>query len=141
MHWNRLYGKKGLLQFQAVFASDTALGTIEALRALINNNHAKPILAVLKYFTKLGLGLLSFAQPGFTLAIDFINNQSSRNAILAMNEYITKSGGKIYLAKDLLLTEQQFRQQYPEHEKFERLLTQFKSSMSSNLSKRLSITR
>lgn len=139
LHWNRLYGKKGLLQFQAVFDTSTALITLKQLLQIIKNSEATPTLAVLKYFTKSGCGLLSFTQPGFTLAVDFINNQHAVEAIRAMNDYITLSRGKIYLAKDLLLTREQFTRQYPNHEKFSNLLTHYKSPMRSDLSHRLGI--
>ncbi len=140
-HWNRLYGKNGLLQFQAVVNIDIGLIALSELLAIIRSQQATPTLAVLKYFTKAGAGLLSFAQPGFTLAIDFINNPQAQKAIAMMNEWITNAKGKIYLAKDLLLTKEQFAQQYPNHKQFSQLLSQYESTMSSNLSKRLGITQ
>lgn len=139
-HWNRLYGNKGLLQFQAVFTAENATNTIEKMIALICQAKATPTLAVLKYFTQPGSGLLSFTQPGFTLAIDFINNSQARQAILAMNAHITQIGGKIYLAKDLLLAPEEFCHQYPNHDVFKELLSFYKSPMSSDLSRRLGIT-
>lgn len=139
-NWNHLYGKAGLLQFQALFNKDLALNTLEELIKIIQSHQATPTLAVLKYFTKSGSGLLSFAEPGFTLAIDFINNQQAEQAIKAMNEWITAAKGKIYLAKDLFLTEAQFNCQYPQHEVFSKLLTRYQSPMRSDLSRRLGLT-
>ena len=136
-HWNRWYGKNGLLQFQAVFDAEIAESTVEKLLTIIQSNGATPSLAVLKYFTETGAGLLSFAQPGFTLAIDFIHNQQARLAIKAMNQLITTIQGKIYLAKDLLLNRKQFYSMYPEQEKFCEILRRYHSPMSSDLSKRL----
>lgn len=136
-HWNRLYGKKGLLQFQAVFNVTNAAATLDSLLALIKTHQATPTLAVLKYFTESGLGLLSFPEPGFTLAIDFIHNEESRRAIAAMNQLISTIPGKIYLAKDLLLTPEQFRAMYSNYEEFQNILTHFKSPMNSCLAKRL----
>jgi hypothetical protein len=76
-------------------------------------------------------------KPGFTLAIDFINDKAARDAIMAMNQRMAISGGKIYLAKDLLLNRKQFRMMYPEHEEFGDLLAKYHSPMSSDLSQRL----
>jgi FAD/FMN-containing dehydrogenase len=135
--WNRCYGKKGLLQFQAVFDAHLADVTLENLLAIIKTQRATPTLAVLKYFTQPGAGLLSFVKPGFTLAIDFINDKAARDAIMAMNQRMAISGGKIYLAKDLLLNRKQFRMMYPEHEEFGDLLAKYHSPMSSDLSQRL----
>lgn len=140
-NWNRLYGKKGLLQFQALIDENLMLEALNILLKIIHHNQALPTLAVLKYFKKSGQGLLSFAKPGFTLAIDFVNNPQARLAILAMNEWLTEAGGKIYLAKDLLLNEAQFKQQYPRHEEFSKLLERYKSPMRSDLSNRLGITK
>ena len=139
-HWNRLYGKKGFLQFQALFDEETAVSTLEQLLRLIQGSQATATLAVLKYFTKKGPGLLSFVRPGFTLAIDFINNQSAKDLVSKMNEWISNQGGRIYLAKDLLLTATQFKQQYPQNEQFSKLLKDYKSEMRSDLSQRLGLT-
>jgi FAD/FMN-containing dehydrogenase len=137
--WNRLYGRNGLLQFQAVFAVDYAHGTLDTLIAIIQSCKATPTLAVLKYFTEAGTGLLSFVEPGFTIAIDFINNTQARRAIAEMNQYITTLPGKVYLAKDLFLTREQFNTMYPRHEEFSDILTKYNSPMSSCLGRRLGI--
>ncbi len=139
-HWNRVYGPQGLLQFQAVFNSVDANTTLENLLTIIKTHKATPTLAVLKYFNKSGIGMLSFTEPGFTIAIDFINNERARQAIRAMNQLITASHGKVYLAKDLLLDRHQFTSMYPKYPKFCDLLVQNNSPMSSSLSKRLGIT-
>lgn len=139
-HWTRVYGKKGLLQFQAVFSKDQALSALTQLFAIIQSARATPTLAVLKYFTQEGCGLLSFTQPGFTVAIDFLNNIQAQKAIQSMNEWITQWGGKVYLAKDLWLTPQQFTQQYPHHKLFRQQLNHYQSPHQSNLSRRLGLT-
>lgn len=140
-HWNRLYGRAGLVQFQAWFDANEAEKTLDALRACIETQRATPTLAVLKYFTQKGLGLLSFTQPGFTIAIDFIHNAAARRAILQMNQYITDLGGKIYLAKDLYLNQTQYEQMYPQHNLFHDTLLSLNSPMRSDLGKRLGINR
>lgn len=138
--WNHLYGKKGLLQFQAVFDADHAKITMDTLLSCIRSHKATPTLAVLKYFGQGGKGLLSFTQPGFTLAIDFIHNQYAKEAIAAMNQHIATLEGKVYLAKDLFLTRQQFITMYPRHEEFCSLLAKQGHLMNSDLGKRLGIS-
>lgn len=140
-HWNRVYGKKGLLQFQAVFDEDKAEEHLNTIFNMITMNQSTPTLAVLKYFSQNGIGDLSFVQPGFTIAIDFINNQSSRRTIMALNQYINESGGKVYLAKDLLLNELQFKTMYPAHQAFLTLLNKYDTSICSDLSRRLGMGR
>ncbi|WP_058494097.1 FAD-binding oxidoreductase [Legionella worsleiensis] len=139
-HWNRLYGPKGLIQFQAVFDVKNASTTIEQLIEIIRTHKACPTLAVLKLLMRSGEGLLSFCTPGFTLAIDFINNVQAHKAIIKMNQLITELNGRIYLAKDLVLTPEQFRTQYTQHAQFSEILNHYQSTMSSDLSTRLGIT-
>lgn len=139
-HWNRLYGKRGLLQFQAVFDTTQAAIVLNQISMIIKTNRATATLAVLKYFTHSGIGLLSFTQPGFTLAIDFTNNHNARKAIDQMNQLITEVGGKVYLAKDLRLNHTQFGLMYPQHQALHDIINKYDSPMRSDLSRRLSIT-
>ncbi|VEG90673.1 FAD-binding oxidoreductase [Legionella spiritensis] len=139
-HWNRLYGTRGLLQFQAVFDTNDAAEQLDRLIQIIHNAKATPTLAVLKYFSQPGVGLLSFVQPGFAIAIDFINNHEAQKAIHDMNQFITETGGRVYLAKDLLLTRQQFSQQYDKHEQFSSVLRQYQCHTQSDMGQRLGLT-
>lgn len=139
VHWHRVYGSSGLLQFQAVFDQDNALYTLEHLVQLIKNYQAIPTLAVLKLFIQSGVGLLSFCRPGFTVAIDFINNKQGTAAIKAMNQFITEINGRVYLAKDLLLSPEQFHKMYNKEQEFTGILLQHQSVMRSDLAIRLGI--
>lgn len=139
-HWNYLYGPKGLIQFQAVFDKDLANDLLSALLEIIQMNKATPTLAVLKLLTQSGQGLLSFCKPGFTVAIDFIHNAQARKAIEMMNELIVAHQGRIYLAKDLLLTPKQFQAMYEHYEDFLQVLKKYHCSMNSDLAQRLRIT-
>jgi FAD/FMN-containing dehydrogenase len=137
--WVNLYGPSGLLQFQAVFNAKNANETLMRLFQIIKDAQAIPTLSVLKYFSQAGSGLLSFVQPGFTIAIDFINNEYAKKAIRNMNAFITSIEGKVYLAKDLLLTKEQFSKQYETHTSFIKLLKQLGTPMHSDLAKRLGL--
>lgn len=140
-HWNRLYGPRGLIQFQAVFDQEHAINTMEHLLNLIQRHKATPTIAVLKLFTQSGEGFLSFCKPGFTLAIDFIHNAEATRAITAMNQLITELNGSIYLAKDLLLNSEQYKKMYLKQDEFSRILKLNECSMQSDLAKRLGITQ
>jgi decaprenylphospho-beta-D-ribofuranose 2-oxidase len=140
-HWNRLYGPKGLIQFQAVFDQDNADKTLEHLFHLIQLHKAVPTLSVLKLFTQSGEGMLSFCKPGFTIAIDFINNNEAREVLKAMNQFITEINGRIYLAKDLLLSPEQYQKMYIQQEDFSKILSRYECPMRSVLALRLGITQ
>lgn len=139
-NWTRLYGRKGLLQCQVVFDEHNALETLQILHELMQRHRATPMLAVLKYFRQPGAGLLSFVQPGFTLAVDFMNNHASQMAIKAINARTGILGGKVYLAKDRFLSAEQFARQYPQQEAFRQILHEYQCGMQSDLSQRLGLS-
>jgi FAD/FMN-containing dehydrogenase len=139
--WNHLYGPKGLLQFQALFPVEQASAHLDELIKIMRRYDAHPMLSVLKLFTKPGAGLLSFCRPGFSLAIDFINNLKSKQAIIEMNHYISRIEGAIYLAKDLFLSADEYTEMYPKHLLFSQLLKDYNSPMNSDLAQRLGITK
>jgi hypothetical protein len=82
---------------------------------------------------------LSFCQPGFTIAIDFVHNQRAKLAIKQMNQLITEINGRVYLAKDILLNADQFRTMYDKHEQFEQTLKHYHCNMHSDLAVRIGI--
>ncbi|QMT59957.1 FAD-binding oxidoreductase [Legionella sp. PC997] len=141
LHWNRLYGPKGLVQFQAVFNTEHASEILDRLVQLMRLHKATPTLAVLKLFTQSGEGLLSFCKPGFTLAVDFIHDLHAKQAIYAMNQLISELNGRVYLAKDFLLTEDQFKTMYDQHEQFSQTLERHACPMNSDMALRLGIKK
>lgn len=138
-HWNRLYGPKGLIQFQGVFSEEAANQTLGYLLEVIRTTKATPTLAVLKLFRKNGAGLLSFCKPGFTLAIDFINNAQAQQAISLMNQYLMTIDGRVYLAKDLFLNSEQFASMNPNFAEFKRVIKDYHCNTRSDLGRRLGI--
>lgn len=140
-HWNRLYGPKGLIQFQAVFDTGQVITILEHLIQIMRTSNATPTLAVLKLFNRSGEGLLSFCKPGFTLAVDFIHNSAAKQAISSMNQLIIELNGRIYLAKDSLLNEEQYRKMYENHTQFSEILKHHTCTMHSDLATRLGITK
>lgn len=139
-NWDALYGRKGLVQFQAVFGQGQALKNITHMLHIIRRHGATPALCVLKLFIRPGIGLLSFCEPGFTIAIDFVNNAQAKAALLELNEYLIEIKGRVYLAKDTLLTQEQFQIMYPTHQQFREILADYQCNTRSMMSQRLGLT-
>lgn len=123
LHWNRIYGRKGLLQFQCVLpeTGDSA-GITKILQAITASGLAS-FLAVIKVFgTVRSPGMLSFPRPGITLALDFPVGEKSFELLNLLGAITLEFGGAMYPAKDATMTPQQFQTFYPDWQHFSRFI-------------------
>ncbi len=122
LHWNRMYGKNGLLQFQYVIPwSNAREGTVAILKEVAKSGLAS-FLAVLKAFGDVpSPGVMSFPKPGITLALDFpIKPDKSFPLFERLADMTLEFGGRLYPAKDAAMTAAQFQAFYPEWEQLAR---------------------
>jgi FAD/FMN-containing dehydrogenase len=122
LHWNRMYGKRGLLQFQYAIPWDNAReGTIAIMKEVAKSGLAS-FLAVLKAFGDVpSPGMMSFPKPGITLALDFpIKPDKSFPLFERLADMTREFGGRLYPAKDAAMTASQFQAFYPQWEQFAR---------------------
>ena len=68
--WNRIYGRKGFMQFQCVVPLESHAEGLRAILDAISRSGAGSFLAVLKRFGAQD-SRLSFPMEGYTLALDF----------------------------------------------------------------------
>ena len=122
LHWNRMYGKRGLLQFQYAIPWEHAReATIAILREVAKSGLAS-FLAVLKAFGDVpSPGMMSFPKPGITLALDFpIKPGKSFPLFERLADMTLEYGGRLYPAKDAAMTAAQFQAFYPQWQRFAR---------------------
>ena len=122
LHWNRMYGKRGLLQFQYVIPWEHAReGTVAVLQEVAKSGLAS-FLAVLKAFGDVpSPGMMSFPKPGLTLALDFPIKPGKSFALFDRLAAMTlEFGGRLYPAKDARMTAAQFQAFYPQWQAFAR---------------------
>ena len=136
LHWNRMYGPRGFFQYQCVVPRADGMATTQAMLAAIASADQGSFLAVLKTFgNREPLGLLSFAQPGVTLALDFPNNGTRTLRLFErLDAIVREAGGRIYLAKDARMPRALFEAGYPGLQEFLRYRD---PGISSGLSRRL----
>jgi decaprenylphospho-beta-D-ribofuranose 2-oxidase len=139
--WNRLYGRHGLRQFQCVLPDSSAADGLVRLLTQTAKVRATSFLAVLKTLGPTSRGMLSFPQPGFTLALDFPGRRGIDDVLLRLETITRDYGGRVYLAKDSALTVSGFVGMYPRLDQFRQVLAQIdpRRRFSSQLSRRLNI--
>ncbi len=122
LHWNRMYGKSGLLQFQYAIPWESAREATIAILNEVAKSGLASFLAVLKAFGDVpSPGMMSFPQPGITLALDFPIKPEKSFALFDRLAAMTLDyGGKLYPAKDARMTPAQFQKSYPQWQKFAR---------------------
>jgi decaprenylphospho-beta-D-ribofuranose 2-oxidase len=99
-HWNRLYGRRGFVQYQCVIPksrSREALGDILELVAALGD---PSFLTVLKLLGPDEAGLLSFPLEGYTLTLDFHVTAATLRLAAELDRRVMDFGGRVYLAKD-----------------------------------------
>ena len=111
--WNRLYGSRGMLQYQFVvpFGEEQAMRTVvERLSA----SGAPSFLAVLKRFGAANPAPLSFPRAGWTLALDLPGASHGLGDLLhGLDKVVLDAGGRHYFAKDAHMTPDAVRRGYP----------------------------
>jgi len=139
-NWNRMYGRRGFLQYQLVVPPDPERRAIRKLLETITSSGMASFLAVIKEFGQGGEGMLSFARPGTTLALDFPNHgQALLDLLTRLDRIVMEAGGAVNLSKDARLSADDFREMYPRFEEWRAVREKwdpdglFASSMSRRL--------
>ncbi|PIE50915.1 MAG: FAD-linked oxidase [Flavobacteriales bacterium] len=99
--WNKIYGKKGFIQYQMVIPKEQGKEGMKQILETIANSGNGSFLAVLKLFGKHNpQAYNSFPIEGYTLALDFKVNKKLKKLVAQLDEIVERFGGRIYLTKD-----------------------------------------
>lgn len=99
--WNKIYGKKGFIQYQMVIPKEQGKEGMRKILETIANSGNGSFLAVLKLFGKSNPNAYnSFPIEGYTLALDFKVNKKLKKLVKQLDDIVEEFGGRIYLTKD-----------------------------------------
>jgi decaprenylphospho-beta-D-ribofuranose 2-oxidase len=138
--WNRLYGRRGLLQYQFVVPTGAERVLAEAVAVVAETRQAS-FLAVLKRFGPGSAAPLSFPIAGWTLALDLPASPSLGGLLDRLDALVADAGGRIYLAKDSRARPDTIARMYPRLEAFRAIRRRLDPDgvFQSDLSRRLAL--
>ncbi|WP_042699573.1 FAD-binding oxidoreductase [Azospirillum sp. B506] len=119
--WNRLYGRRGFLQYQCVLPRTAAAAGLRRLLAETAGSGWPSFLAMLKPLGEQGMGLMSFPMEGYTLALDFPAAEPVFPLLRRLDAIVDDHGGRLYLAKDARMDAGMLRRGYPAVDRFQEI--------------------
>jgi decaprenylphospho-beta-D-ribofuranose 2-oxidase len=140
--WSRLYGPRGMTQYQCVLPAEGGVKVVERFLRFLRSAGGFPFLVVLKDFGEQGQGFLSFPRPGFTLALDFPVSGRTSALVAALDDFILEAGGRVYLAKDAFTAPEAFAaMEGPRLDRFRKARRRWdpEGRLASRLSRRLGL--
>ncbi len=136
--WNKIYGRKGFVQYQCVIPLENSKeGLIELLKE-IEKSKVSSFLSVLKRFGDQKSNF-SFPMKGYTIALDFPVSKDTLELLEKLDEITLKYNGRFYLAKDARMNKEIFKRSDKRIQSFitfrnnNNYEKNFKSSQSSRL--------
>jgi decaprenylphospho-beta-D-ribofuranose 2-oxidase len=121
-NWNRMYGRRGFVQYQCVVPSDQARRGLRLVLEEVARSGRASFLTVLKRLGGEGQGLLSFPTQGYTLTLDLpVTDPGLFPFLDRLDEIVLEHGGRIYLAKDARVKAATFRAMYPRFTEWQRI--------------------
>ncbi len=118
--WNRVYGKRGFLQYQCVVPYKDSLDPIkEIIRRIGQSGQGSPLVVFKTFGEVRSPGMLSFPRPGVTLALDFAyQGEKTLQLLEELDTVVRESGGALYPAKDARMSFETFEASYPNWQEF-----------------------
>jgi len=138
--WNKMYGKKGFVQYQFVLPIENGKAGLVDILAKIRKKGMGSFLAVLKLFGKQE-SLIAFPMEGYTLALDFPIKKGLFEFLDELDKIVLDYGGRLYMTKDARMKADIFWKSYPHAAEFLQIINQYNpvQQFQSSLSERLLI--
>ena len=140
--WSRLYGSRGFAQYQCLIP-EPGVDALAAILERVSRSTHGAFLAVLKKFGAAEPDrILSFAGPGYSLAIDFPARPELLQLLHDIDQITASAGGRVYLARDGRVRFDVLSYMYPELPHWLAIKHKYDPQLrfESDLSRRLALT-
>ena len=140
--WNRMYGKRGFIQYQALLPLETSGEGIPKVLDEIVRSRLASFLAVLKRTGGANCGPAFVLQTGDHARLDLPNAGAPLRELSArLDKLLLDYGGRLYLAKDSITTPEVIANMYPRLEEFRQVKSRLdpRGRFTSAQAKRLGI--
>lgn len=130
-NWNKIYGKKGFVQYQCVIPESNQQQISDVLKTIVQAGQSS-FLSVLKTFGSIASpGMLSFPTQGVTLALDMpFRGDKTLKLLNTLDAMVMRAGGRVYPAKDACMNAAAFNAFYPQWQEFSNYIDpKFSSSL------------
>lgn len=117
-NWNRIYGRKGFLQYQFILPLNHSYDGIKQILEILSKSGEGSFLAVLKLYGKQNENTLSFPMEGYSLALDLKVSKRVFELLEKIDQIVENLGGRVYLSKDARLSKRSFNKTYNNAEMF-----------------------
>jgi FAD/FMN-containing dehydrogenase len=124
-HWNRMYGRRGFVQYQPVLPLAESREGLQRLLAEVAKAGQASFLAVLKRMGPQSFGMMSFPLLGYTLALDFPATARNLALLDRLDHIVREHGGRVYLAKDARTSPATIEAGYPRLGEFRNVRRRF----------------
>jgi FAD/FMN-containing dehydrogenase len=121
LQWNRIYGKRGFLQYQFVIPkTQNYQQALTEILSIIVTSGQSSFLSVLKMFGHAqSPGMLSFPCEGITLALDFpFKGEQTLQLLAELDAKVLAYKGRVYPAKDARMSSMAFKRYFPNWQEF-----------------------
>jgi decaprenylphospho-beta-D-ribofuranose 2-oxidase len=138
-NWNRLYGKRGFIEYQVIVPEAAAA---QLIRGMLDALTAASVPSFLTSMKQMGSGNqapLSFPMQGIAFSIDLPVEANVFALLDSFDEKIAAAGGRLYLAKDARCRPEVIDVFYPRRREWSRIVARqdARGRLSSGLSRRL----
>ena len=111
--FNRVYGPRGFYSIHTGFPRETQRAGIRAVMEAVTAANAGSFAAVMKPMRGPGAGYLSFPMEGMAYAVDLPRRRGIEELHDVIQRIVLDHGGRLYVAKDALMTADGFRPDVP----------------------------